>query len=258
MPIVLPERALAPTRLNPKILLLYGIPKVGKTEALTQLENCLILDAEGGSEMYSCLRHAINSSRDIVEVQNAIIEKGVAFSKANPGKPVQFPYTYLAVDTIDKLEDIVDAEQTALFKAKTKDTKEPFTGTSVTELAYGAGYGMIREGVKDKIDALSKVCKHLILISHVKDKYLESKNGFDVTEKDLSLAGKLGGIVAAKADAIGYMYRNPTDQLMVSFKSSGNTVRGARFKHLAGKMFPFSWDSIFVPENLSAPDALTP
>ena len=36
---------------NPKVLLLYGAPKVGKTTALSQLNDCLIIDTEGGANM---------------------------------------------------------------------------------------------------------------------------------------------------------------------------------------------------------------
>ena len=36
---------------NPKILLLYGAPKVGKTTMLSELDKCLILDTEDGSRM---------------------------------------------------------------------------------------------------------------------------------------------------------------------------------------------------------------
>ena len=33
---------------NPKVMLLYGAPKVGKTTALSQLKDCLIIDTEQG------------------------------------------------------------------------------------------------------------------------------------------------------------------------------------------------------------------
>lgn len=241
----LPKQKLPPTRINPKILLIYGIPKVGKTKMLTLLDKCLHLDLEDGASMYECLRVAISESNDITNVANTIIEDAMKVAKASGTKPV-YPYKYIAVDTVDKLEDIVEVEETAKLRKKTAGTKDPFTGTSITELAYGAGYGYIREGVKTKIDQLAAVCEYLILVSHVKDKYLDSKNGIDVTEKDLSLSGKLGSIIAAKADAIGYMYRSG-NTLRISFKSIGTTVRGGRFEHLAGKDFEFDWDKIYLP-----------
>jgi len=36
---------------NPKVMLLYGAPKVGKTTALSQLDDCLIIDTEQGAGM---------------------------------------------------------------------------------------------------------------------------------------------------------------------------------------------------------------
>jgi hypothetical protein len=204
--------------------------------------------------MYECLRVPINKTSDIDEVVKAIGVQAME-QKAKNGR-ASYPYKYIAIDTLDKLEDYVEAEQTVLYNAK--QTNPTAKVTSVAELAYGAGYGMIREGVKARIDQLARVCKHLILICHVKDKYLESKGTLEVTEKDLALSGKLGGIVSAKADAIGYMVRNAQGVLRVSFKSTGNTIRGARFAHLANQEFDFNWDRIFLPDTLSADTAETP
>lgn len=238
---ILPEGKLKPTRLTPKTLLLYALPKVGKTKLLSELENTLILDFEGGAEMYECARVPINSCDDIDKVITAILEKG----KANGGK---YPYKYLAIDTIDILEDYVETLETRLHNLTPEGKKDPVK--TVADLAYGAGYGRIRRGVVNYIEKLSRVCKHLIVIAHVKEKLL-NKGGVEVTSRDISLSGKLAGIVCSKMDAIGYLSRNPNmegGKMMVSFQTSDNAVMGARFDHLAGKMFPFEWDKIFIED----------
>ena len=45
----LPTKPIPASSTNPKFLVLYGKEKVGKTSALAQLENNLIIDLEGGS-----------------------------------------------------------------------------------------------------------------------------------------------------------------------------------------------------------------
>lgn len=250
MSIVLPENRLAATRTNPKILLLYGLPKVGKTDSLVSLDNCLILDLEGGAEMYEALRVQVRSIKDIDDVIALIMEKG----KANGGK---YPYKYIAVDTISKLEDYAEVAATTKYKATT--IGKTFKESSVLELPKGGGYYHLRNEVILNIDRLSRVCQHLILIAHVKEKLMD-KAGVETTQRDIDLSGKLSGIVSAKADAIGYMYRDDSQggKLMVSFKTPENVIMGARFPHLRGQLFPFDWDKIFLPNNVSAETAETP
>lgn len=236
MPLILPQTPQAPTRINPGIAVFYSLPKVGKTSNLAKLESCMILDLEGGADMYESLRVPVNSMKDVDEFIAAVLEFGA--------KNRKYPYKYIAVDTIDKLEDLCEVSATAKYK-KTK-LGSTFEGDSVLELPKGLGYYYLRNEVIRTIDRLKSVCPHLILISHVKEKLLE-KGGIEATSRDISLAGKLSQMVCAKADVIGYMYRDK-DKLMINFETYEGAVMGARFEHLAGKKFEFDWSKIYLPE----------
>jgi hypothetical protein len=247
---ILPEGKLKASRVNPKMILLYSLPKVGKTEELTRLDNCLILDFEGGAELYDCARVPINSCNDIDAVIKAIGEKGLERKTAGKTGVDLYPYKYIAIDTADVLEDYVELKETIEFNNAVKDKADRVK--SVCDLAYGAGYGMVRRSVTDYIDRLSKVCQYLIIIAHVKEKLL-SKGGVEVTSRDISLSGKLGQIVCAKMDAIGYMSRNQginDGKMMINFQTFDNSVMGARCAHLAGQQFPFSWEKIYIEEKI--------
>jgi len=238
----LPKQKLKPTRLSPKILLLYGLPKVGKTEVLTTLKNCLILDLEGGAKMYECLRVPIKNASEVDEC--------IKMLKSELNKTGKPPYEYLAVDTVDKLEDFCIVSATRKYKASV--IGQNFTGSSVVDLPKGLGYYYIREEVVSKLNQLSTLCKHLILVTHVKDKILD-KGDTEVSVRDISLTGKLAGIVSSACDAVGYMYRDGElgSKLMVSFITEATAVMGSRFAYLAGKEFEFDWDTIFPPGALS-------
>ena len=241
MAITLPTKKVAATRFNPKILLLYSLPKVGKTKQLSMLEECLLLDLEGGADMYDALRHPITCVKDIDDTIAAILTAGAA----NGGS---YPYKYLAIDTADKLEDFCEISATQKFKKTVIGQK--FEGDSVLDLPKGGGYYHLRNEVMLQIERLSRVCEHLIITSHVKEKLLD-KAGVEVTSRDISLAGKLSQMVCAKVDAIGYMYRD-NDKLMINFETFDGAVMGARFEHLAGKKFEFDWKKIFLsPEALA-------
>ena len=47
--------------LNPKVLLLYGAPKVGKTTMLSKLDDCLIIDTEKGTNMLEAYVQEVNN-----------------------------------------------------------------------------------------------------------------------------------------------------------------------------------------------------
>ena len=87
MSIKLPETRGPVSRINPKTLLLYGLPKVGKTDALSQLDDCLILDMEGGTEMYEVMSL---DCKTIVNFINSL--KALEEDVKSTGKP---KYKYL-------------------------------------------------------------------------------------------------------------------------------------------------------------------
>lgn len=246
MAITLPTAVVKKTRISPKISLFYGLPKVGKTGKMAELSGNLILDGEEGAEVYDCLRVTVRSTADIDDVYNQIMGQAIDFKKKNPDKKAEFPYKYITVDTADKLEEFCERSATAKYKKST--IGNTFKGESVLELPNGGGYYYLRNEVIEKIEMLAKVCDRLIIIAHVKDKLVTTKKGEDVTVKDISLTGRLAGIVCAKADAIGYMFRNPEDggNLWVSFETYDGSVMGARPEHLAGKKMPMDWDKIFI------------
>lgn len=265
MPDVLPKGKKPIQRINPKISLFYSIPKMGKTGMLTELEDCMILATEDGVEMYEAnyLRitsisggttyyekgHQLEGQIKTTSLDNFILMMNAeAKRQKDAGEALKFPYKYLALDTIDELETM--CEVTATIKYKNTAIGKNFQGKSVIELPQGGGYYHLRNEVVEKIELLSMYCKHLILISHVRDKVLD-KGGVAVEFRDISLTGRLGQIVAAKCDIIGFLYREQgKSDLMVSFETFENTTMGARFPRLAGKKMKFTWDTIFLPESV--------
>lgn len=244
MPIVLPEAPVAASRVSPKILILYGLPKVGKTEVLSQLDGCLTLDTEGGTDLYTMLKQHVNNARDFYDVIADVEAKGKARMAAGKTGADAFPYKYIAIDTIDELETFAEREATRLYKDSV--IGKSFKGDSVLELPMGGGYYYLRQELTRMVDRMSAVCPRLILITHVKEKLL-SKGGEDVKVNDISLTGKLGSIICAKADAIGYLSREVgKSNLRVSFETFESTVMGARCKYLAGQKFDFDWNKIYV------------
>jgi|TARA_X000001382_G_scaffold112632_1_gene89980 Cdc6-like AAA superfamily ATPase len=231
--ITLPKEKVKASRKSPKNMVIYGPPKIGKTTALSQLDDCLIIDLEDGSDMVDALKVKVNDLAELTEVGKAIMKDGKS-------------YKYIAIDTITKLEEWCEEDAKRIYMAtpmgKNFEQKNP--GASVLSLPNGAGYLYLRIAYKKWIDRLNKLADHVILVGHLKDKMLEKK-GKEVAAKDLDLTGKIKSITCANADAIGYIYRED-DQTMISFNSMDDVTAGSRCDHLKGETMPLDWSNIFI------------
>lgn len=231
--ISLPTEKTKALRKSPKNFVLYGQPKIGKTTALSQLDNCLIIDLEDGTDMLDALKIKAKNINELGKIGKEIIKAGK-------------PYKYIAIDTVTQLEVWCEDEAKKLYKAtpmgKNFDTKNE--GLSVLSLPNGAGYLYLRQAYKIWIDRLNTLADHIILVGHLKEAKIDKK-GKEVAVKDLDLTGKIKNITCANADAIGYVFRED-EQTMISFDSMGDIQAGSRCDHLKGQTFPLDWSKIFI------------
>ena len=128
---------------NPKSLLLYGAPKVGKTTALSQLKDCLIIDTEGGANMIEGFIESVKNRGELINL----------LKEAQEGHE----FKYVAIDTIDKIA--VWAE---------KAVCEEENVSAVQDLAFGKGFALVREKVLNTVQFLKEIFPHVILVGHRK------------------------------------------------------------------------------------------
>lgn len=219
----LPKQKIPAVVEDPKFMILFGKQKCGKTTLLSELEDCLIVDFEEGTDYVEAIKVKINNFSGIVELKTALQEE--------LDKSGKKPYKRIALDTATSLEDILMEYAINLYK-QTPMGKN-FKGTTLRKLPNGAGYYYEREAYKAIIDLFTRYCDTLILTGHVSDKMVELE-GKEMWELEFDLTGKLKRIIGARADAIGYVYRKK-NQTIVSFKSGGNTLSEARPKHLSNR-----------------------
>lgn len=217
----LPLKKLPKVTQDPKNLILYGVPKIGKTSLLSTLEDNLIVDFEDGSDYVEALKVKINSIKEVNELCKAI-------------KEANYPYKFITIDTITALEEF--AKPLALKMLRMSPLGSNFIGDDVLQAPHGAGYGFLRDAIQKIIDKLSACAPNLILVGHVKDKAIISMGeSQDTNIKELDLTGKTGRILAAKSDAIGFVYRDKDSNLCINFETNGEATAGARPEHLANK-----------------------
>ena len=257
MAIQLPKSKLAPVRISPKRLLIYSMPKVGKTDMLAQLPSCLILDADKdeGAGLYECMRQPIGSTRDVLDVVEAIEAEGEKRYGAGMRGADLFPYRFMAMDPIDQFEEFAVRSATDKYRKSPLNNNKKFEEkgfTRVTDLPDGGGYMYLWNELQDVINVISSRCSNLIITAHVREKYMggkDEKKGEIASVQDIDLTGKLASIITASVDAIGYVYRSAAKdnkgELMISFQTNESSVMGARQKYLAGQKMPFTWDRIY-------------
>lgn len=118
----------------------------------------------------------------------------------------------------------------------------------------------IRQAFKMIIEAFKPLFKKgFILLGHTADATI-TKDGKELSEQKVDLSGKLGRIISADADAIGYVYREK-NKTIINFNGGEDFIVEARSPHLRGKeiavvesekiegsddlKFVYHWDKIF-------------
>lgn len=206
---------------NPKNLIMFGLPKVGKTTLLSMLPKCLIVDFEDGTDYVESYAVKISNYKQLFALAKEL--------KETPGQ-----FEFIAFDTTTALEDIALPYANKLYRdtvmGKNFDENE-----NVLKLPNGAGYQYLREAMQKMIGWFEKTIPNVILVGHVKDKSL-NENGTELNVKDLDLTGKIGRILSAASDAICYIYRDTeTGNVMANFGDGSSVLCGSRISQLSGK-----------------------
>ena len=230
--IELPINKTKADRVNPKTMVIFSQPKMGKTTIVSKLDNCLILDLEEGSHFVDALKinvleKAKEENKKPIIILKHIINAISTKNKENNG----YIYKYIAIDTVTALESIVLPLANKMYKATNMGRN--WVGTDVTTLPNGAGFKYTRDALSTVLNELSEICETLIILGHVKDRLIE-KEGKEMPERGLALTGKSSSILCSQVDAVGYLYRDK-NKTIINFAASPNLLAGARCEHLKGQ-----------------------
>ena len=144
-------------------------------------------------------------------------------------------YKYVALDTIDRIATWAESS-----------VCEEENVSAIQDLAFGKGFGMVREKVLNTIQFLKEIFPHVIIIGHRKWARAIVDSKAIVEPESLDLTGKLKNMLMADCDAIGYVYRDDEKgKLKVSFKSNEALEAGSRSPHLRGKDIELKWNLIY-------------
>jgi len=219
------------SRVNPKTMVIFSQPKMGKTTVVAGLDNCLIIDLEKGGDFvdtlrFDVIRHAEKEEKLPIVILKQLIEK----IKEENKKRGQYVYNFIAIDTVTALEDIVLPLANKMYR----DTPmgRNWVGDDVTTLPNGAGYRFTRNALSTVLTELEDICDTLIILGHTKDKMIE-KEGKEM-KKDV-VQHLLDFRFSAGLSAGRPGNESPDEkETIINFQASESLLCGARSEHLKG------------------------
>lgn len=245
MEIILPKEKSNVESYNPRLLIIGGRPKSGKSSFAASLDNNLIIDLEDGYRALSVMKIKVNKVNELMQIHNEL-----AKSLADTEKNI---YRFITIDNATRLEEMSVPYAAYLYRQtpmgaqwglkKGKDGRLLTDGgkyvfddsADVRTLPNGSGWLYMRKAIKTMISWFLPFCETLILICHVKDRVIQ-RNAEEVSEMCIDLAGKTADILCGQADAVGLIYREG-HKTWLTFEGGNNVILEARPRHLRGKKF---------------------
>lgn len=243
---VLPTKRSEVETYNPRLLIIFGAPKSGKSSLCAAMDDTCIIDTEDGYRSLSVMKVQARSVKDFFEFATLVKQ----YQAEHDGK---LPYKRIVIDNATRLETMCLSYAAHLYRTTTpmgaswgllKDAQgRPIKGENgkpmpdpnadIRLLPNGAGWGYIRTAIQKVIDLIQPLCETLILVAHVKDKTI-NRNDTEMNEASIDLAGKTGLILAGMSDALALCYREG-NKTFLDFNGGDTTVKGARSPHLRNK-----------------------
>jgi hypothetical protein len=164
------------TDLRDFTIMLYGLPKIGKSTACARIEDALFIPTEPG---LNCLQvFAVPQ----IESWDHFLETAAEIASS------KHPYKVIIIDVFDELyRHCADH----ICKKRGKEHE--------ADIGYGKGSPMIRNEVKRVIAKLTGLSTGLILVSHSADQVTEDRTGKTLIKKVPSFSSKVYGNNAAEA-----------------------------------------------------------
>ncbi len=264
MPIELTLTPQEPSLVNPRLLVLYGKEKIGKSTLLSfkfdpvfaATVYTIVTDPKGHGYLKSNHVQVDN----MAEFDEACV-KIIALRREG-----KFPFKRVAVDTVSMVDEWADELGTKAYKASPQGVN--FRGVSVHELPNGAGYKWSHDQFRKRLNVIEQLAEEVILVGHVKEFVREDaqKEAIDgnTSTKDLDVCGQRKGMVTKRWDTTGLLNRRPAPtaedpkatKVWVSFRTKETVGCGCRATHLHGQEFEFDWNKVYLPE-VGTPPAIT-
>jgi hypothetical protein len=135
-------------------ILLYGEPKIGKSEACSRIPDALFIQTEAG------LKNLDVFSTPLVQTWEEFLNIAAEVSSGN------HPFKTIVIDTIDGMYQLC-----AAYVCKKNGWEHE------SDLDYGKGYARVRLELMRVLNKLSALPTGLVLVGHAKEKEVKTRTG---------------------------------------------------------------------------------
>ena len=213
--------------LRGKFILLYGLPKVGKTTLASELDKVLICGFEQGTNaLHNALVQPIVKWEDWQQVIRQLIKNKELLS--------------------DKIHTVVIDTVDEAYKLCEKYVCDSYNVDTIKEVgAYGAGYKILDDEFSSTLRELSFAGYGIFFISHSKDKVLTNDKGEEYTQINPALPDRPFNIVNKMVDIIAYLRQievrkedseETEKKRYLFFRGDDRFYAGSRFKYIVPRV----------------------
>ena len=223
--------ALEPTQisrnLRGKFLLVYGLPKVGKTTLLSKLPHSLILAFEAGT-------NALNNAY-VQPIKKWTDAKSVLRELRK--EAVQEKFHFIGVDTVDIAWSLCE-----------KYICQQNQVQNLGDIPWGRGHALCKQEFEDFFREIAQLGYGICFVSHSTEKTMKDEKGNDYVSLAPALPSRPYDIVNKMVDIIGYIrsvknYDTGESKTYIFLRGDDRFVAGSRFKYIEPKV-EFSYESL--------------
>ncbi len=258
---VLPDKIEKVGNVDPRDLVIVGMPKIGKGAILgdfTKSHNALVLDLEKGGYEYIEARKistyenqqtsSWESFQNYIKIRKMLLD--------NKGK-----YDYLIIDGLSDLDALSEIGGTLAYMNTIigKNFNRPKTAggsvgeqykvtdpefKSVLTLPDGAGYMHTRKWFLSQIEYFSQIAPYRIYAAHIADKYIKDNGKEEVIGSEIALTGQLKRIFASKVTSLAKVVAEGNERYLNFDVLNDSILAGSRAPQLKGKILISKQDEL--------------
>lgn len=211
--------------LKGKYMMIFGLPKTGKTTFASEIPGHLICSFEPGTNALV--------GKMIAPMDNWVDFKRTLNQLKLP--QVQEKFDVICIDTADKA-----------YEACEKFICTQNSISSIGDLPWGKGYDLVKKEFSNAFDTIARLGYGLCFISHSTEKRFKDEKGDEYIQIAPALPARPYDIINKLVDIIGYIRvkkdPNTGDSIgRLYFRGDDNFLAGSRFKYIA--------DSVLLSKN---------